>query len=247
MTGASQRNRWNGRLRIAIAAPMAIAAAYTASLAVAAASPTAATLHPAETCGPSSGQTLAADAEARVYSVPVPTPLPLAEQVSAIEPRAVKVFGCLFATERSALLGSTLFVAKGSPTIDPHTVALASPWVAYSLTGHSTDFNSVVLALRNLKTGKVTRRSNAGPGPLGPEQFSKVTAIGVNAAGAFAWISIGSAIGGPQNAREVGAVDSTGAVRTLDTAENIDPRSLVLHGHRLSWTDGGVPHSAVLG
>src|SRR5262249_25164393 len=130
-------------------------------------------------------------------------------QTSAVEPRPIKVFGCLLATKRPVLLGSTLFVAKGSPTIDPHTVALASPWAAYSLTGHGTDFNQVVLALRNLKTGKVTRRANADPGPLGPEQFSSVTAIGVNAAGAFAWISIGSAIGGPQNAREVAAVDST--------------------------------------
>lgn len=244
MTDAKRDNRGICWLRIMPAAIAASTALCAASLSLASASSGAATALPAETCTPPGSRTLAHDAQARVYSLPAPTEGPRA---SAAEPKPINVYGCTLAAGKTVLLGSTAIDLTGDRLmIDPHALALSGSRVAYSLTEGGTDSNQVYVALRNLATGKLERRPNASPGPLGPENFSKVTRVVLSNAGALAWVSTGSSITG-EGAREVAAVDSSGQARTLDTAANIDPRSLALRGHRLSWTDGGVGHSAVLG
>jgi hypothetical protein len=243
MTGIERRNRGSNRLRSIVTATMATAALCAAWLDLGSASSAAAVPLPVERCAPSGSKTLASDPQARVYSAPVDPAHH--DPTTGIPP--VKVFGCTLAAGKTVLLGSTAINLEGGPlTIDPRTLALSDTRVAYSLTEGGTDFNQVYVALRNLATGRVERRPSAAPGPLGPEGFSKVTAIGVDEAGAFAWISVGSAIGAPHKAREVAAVDPNGEALTLDTAEDIDPRSLTLEGDRLEWTDGGVGQSAVL-
>jgi hypothetical protein len=244
MTGTNGRNRGSGWTRFMPAATIAIAGLCAAWLSLASASSGAATTLSAETCTQPGSRTLAHDAQARVYSVAAPAEGP---QASAAEPKPMNVYGCTLAAGKTVLLGTTAIDLTGAHLmIDPHTLALSGSRVAYSLTEGGTDFNQVYVALRNLANGKLERRPNASPGPLGPENFSKVTRVVLTNAGAFAWLSTGSSITG-ERAREVAAVDSSGKARTLDTAADIDPRSLVLHGHRLSWTDGGVRHSAVLG
>jgi hypothetical protein len=193
---------------------------------------------PTETCASPGGKTLVQDEQARVYSVPVA----ITTRALASEPS--NVFGCTLPAGRSVLLGSTRAV-HGFPVIDPRTIALSSPWVAYSLTVQGKDGNTVSVALRNLETDKVKRQSRAEPWPPGAEHSSKVTKIGVNKAGAFAWISTRASIGGGR-AREVAGVDTNGEMVVFDTAADIDLLSLKLQGDRLMWTDGGVGHSAVL-
>jgi hypothetical protein len=185
-------------------------------------------------CAPAGSRTLATDGRARVYSVPLGSGA-----------GSVRVFGCMFATAKPVSLGTTSLAADAA-TIEPRTVALTSPWAAYSLSEQGSVFGEVYVALKNLRTGKAKRKADAGLDQLGPGKSSAVTDIVVSAAGAVAWIVTGSAEGPPRQAREIVAIDSTGVRRTLDAAADIDPHSLVLRRHRLSWTDGGVRHSAAL-
>jgi hypothetical protein len=243
MTVAKRHNRGVCRPRFLSAATAAATALCAACLSLALPSSGGATTLATETCTPPASTTLAHDTQARVYSLPATSE---GQQTSAAEPKSVNVFGCTLAAGKTVLLGSTATDLTGAHLmIDPHTLALSGSRVAYCLTEGGIDSNQVYVALRNLATGKLERRPNASPGPLGPESFSKVSRVVLNRAGAFAWISTGSSITG-ERAREVAAVDSSRKARTFDTAANIDPRSLALHGHRLSWTDGGVRHSAVL-
>jgi hypothetical protein len=240
MTSADRRNRVNTRPRFIFAA-VAIVTACTAWLGLSASSDALGVPVPPDTCL-GAGKTLARDGQALVYSVPIA----IEKKASTPQPRPVNVFGCSLRTGKAILLGSTAIDLTGAHMmIDSRIVVLSGSRVAYSLTEGGEDFNQVYVALRNLVTGKVERRPNAGPGPLGPENFSKVTKIGVNKAGAFAWISTGSSIGG-DSADEVAAVNTTGEEVVFDTAADIDLHSLKLQGDRLSWTDGGAPHSAVL-
>jgi hypothetical protein len=238
MTNAHRPNRMNRDPRRLTAVAMATAAICAVPLVLGSALPAAQA--DVGTCPPPGARTLLSDEGARVYSLPSEGPFatPGGKPVRT-------VYGCLPAAAGPITLGTTLTVPD-LPTIDPRTVALSAPWVAYSLTEPGTDSTQADVALRSLATGKLGKRVGAGPYPIGPESFSKVTGIVVDEAGAFAWISTGNSIILPLRAREVAAVDSDGKRQTLDTAVDIDPHSLVLHGRRLSWTDGGTGRSAAL-
>ena len=237
-------NQWGNRRRVT-AAVMTISIC-AAALIGSPASSSATSGASASGCKPAGSTTLANDGKARIYSVPTP----LAGRPEARSLEFVRIFGCLFATGRPVLLGSTEPTGKPPQTptsgsLDLKAISLQAPWVGYASTYSGTDFNQVRVVVRNLRTGKVKLFRQAGPPLDEPETFSAVTDLAVGGSGSLAWIGRSSSIGGA-SAREVASVDSSGAFTVLDEAANIDLHSLALQGQRLSWTDGGAAHSAQL-
>jgi hypothetical protein len=207
---------------------------------------------PKHTCKPAGSKTIANDGQARIYSVPFPRERPLA---SSSAPGFL--YGCMFATRHPVPLGATEQISNrpGKPTsgaIDPKRVSLQAPWVAYS-SSYSIEYaNQLWVILRDLQTGQVKSMHTAAPELAVTFKINMVTDLAVGPDGSFAWISLarqrgGRKPGGPGlEAREVGAVDSSGNYTELDTSDNVDLHSLTLGEQQLSWSDGGVAHSAPL-
>jgi hypothetical protein len=200
------------------------------------------------TCKPAGSKTVANDGRARIYSLPFPRERPLASTSAP-----ALLYGCMFATRRPVPLGATEQnpTKPGIPTsgaIDPKLVSLHAPWVAYS-SSYSIEYAPQLwIILRDLRTGKVKKIHSAEPELAAIYKTNVVTDVAAGENGSIAWISIAEGLGlqAGVEAREVAAVDSSGNYTELDTAANIDLRSVVLSGQQLTWSDGGVPHSALL-
>lgn len=215
---------------------------------MAAATSTAQSSKPGQTCRPAGSKTVANDGRSRVYSL---------QPLRATHSGPARLFGCILATGHFVLLGSTEQTPgeKAAPTaggIDPKVVSLHTPWVAYSSSYSFTYDNQIWVVLRNLRTGKVKRTheveptppADPDPPPVGGQ--NSVTDVVVGQSGSIAWIGIQRLSDGEIRAREVAALDSSSAYTQLDTAADIDLHSLTLRGRQLSWSDDDTPHSAVL-
>lgn len=190
-------------------------------------------------CRPVGSKTLIRDAHARVFSLPV------RGRDAEEGPESVRVLGCLFGPGRSFLLGTTLPAKAGWPgagRIDPETIAVATPWTAYSTSAMGVDFNSVRVVVRNLRAGTVSAMANAAP-QLGVEAHSTVTDIALAPDGAVAWISHGRSHGTPRLASEV-AMSTPSGTTILDEGLGIDLESLQLDGNQLTWLNEGIQRSA---
>jgi hypothetical protein len=124
--------------------------------------------------------------------------------------------------------------------------------VAYSSSYRFTYDNQLWVVLRNLRTGKMKRTHEVEPTPppgSGPPSIGgrdSVTDIVLGRSGSIAWIGIHRLSDGEIGAREVAALDSTGAYVKLDTAPGINLRSLGLRRQEVTWSDGKTPRSALL-
>src|SRR3954454_539044 len=121
----------------------------------------------------------------------------------------------------------------------PH---LTAPYVAWSAMECGNTVCIATVMELDLSKGLQFPGQPATTGGL-PGNSQRVTDLVLKANRSLAWIvDIGSSVGSD---RQVVAVDSAGR-RTLDTGGNIDPKSLTLNGSTVSWTKGGVAHSASL-
>jgi hypothetical protein len=177
-------------------------------------------------CGPRDAPTLAASHVARVYS------------------QQGFVYGCSTHSGGRYKLGSSARSIREA-RIEP--VALAGVVAAYGQTTFGVDTISAVLVVRRLSDGRKLTENPAFDGVLGAEFTESVQAVVVLRDGSAAWIVQGGSIISAQRTTEVVAL-SQGHERLLDSnvAGLIDPRSLRLHGSKLTWTHGGATRSATL-
>ncbi|HSO99023.1 MAG TPA: hypothetical protein VLP43_08720 [Solirubrobacteraceae bacterium] len=175
-------------------------------------------------CGPPGASTLAADAQARVYS-------------------SGGVFGCTRGNPASVPLGGSTNSCLGSALIGP--VALAGATAAYAAERCGVDTGSTSVAVRRLSDGRQLVSVPAGSPPA-PESYTSVTAIVVRSGGGVAWIAVSRSLGRPHANIEVWRV-THGATRRLDTGPGVAQHSLRLHGGCLTWRDRNRTRSATLG
>jgi hypothetical protein len=180
-------------------------------------------------CGPAQGRTLATGRRARIYALPGSL-------------GQTRTYGCLFSTGRSWSLSPKSRFTH----LNPETVVLRAPWVAYSETTIAVDNAAAAIFVRNLRTGHLAQSHPAVTEVSGPENHSSVTQIALTGYGAVAWIGEESSISaGGLVLRQVEIGDSAG-FSVADQGAGIDPQSLELHGSTLSWTNSGTAHSALL-
>ena len=200
----------------------AICTALTLALAIAAAAPASGRSTP--TCGPPGASTLAANAQARVYS-------------------SAGVFGCARENPAPVPLGGSTSNCLGSVLVG--RVALAGVTAAYAAERCGVDTGSTSVVVRRLSDGRQLASVPAGT-PPGPESYTSVSAIVVRSGGTAAWIAVSRSLGTHRASIEVWRVVH-GAAQRLDTGPGVAQHSLRLHGRRLTWRDRGRTRSATLG
>lgn len=192
-------------------------------------------------CRPVGSKTIAIEARARVYS------LPLRGKRAEQNPEDVRVLGCLFNTGHALPLGTTrgnLGDFKPSAgAVNPKVAAATAPFAAYSTESFGIDFNQTWVIVRNLNTGEVLQTANASP-KIGVEPESFVTDMVVTNSGKVAWISQGGSLAGGHRGGEVALSAPSQPTEVLEEGDGIDSDSLELHGSRLTWTSEGIQHSA---
>jgi hypothetical protein len=175
-------------------------------------------------CGPAGGRTLAASSAARVY-----------EQGGVVS-------GCSSRTRRTVRLGQTR-TCLGKPRVG--VVAVAGELAAYATETCGVDTGAGSLSLRRLSDGRDLGTYQAVSPPVGPESYRSIVSVVLRRSGSVAWIGQASSVISHRTQFEVQAA-SAGAVRVLDRGPGIAPRSLRLHGERLTWRDSGRTRSATL-
>jgi hypothetical protein len=175
-------------------------------------------------CGPAGGRTLAASSVARVY-----------EQGGVVS-------GCSSRTGRTVRLGQTR-TCLGKPRVG--MVAVAGELAAYATETCGVDTGAGSLSLRRLSDGRGLGTYQAVSPPVGPESYRSIVSVVLRRSGSVAWIGEASSVISHRSQFEVQAA-SAGAVRVLDRGPGIAPRSLRLHGERLTWRDRGRTRSATL-
>jgi hypothetical protein len=201
-----------------------IGTGLTLGLAIAGAAPASGRGTPP--CGPPGASTLAADAQARVYS-------------------SGGVFGCTRGSSAPVALGGSTTSCLGSVRIGP--AALAGVTAAYAAERCGIDTGSTNIVVRRLSDGHQLANVAAGT-PPGPESYTTVTAIVLRGSGAVAWIAVSRSLGAKEDRTEVWRL-VRGSRRRLDVsnAGSIAPRSLRLRGRRLTWRESARTRSATLG
>lgn len=179
-------------------------------------------------CHPRGSTTIAATARSRVF------------RVSRLAPysKVHLTYGCSFRVGRSVR-----FALPDLP-LGYGALALAGPYVAYSVTGDcSADYcdpNSVVV--QDLRTGRVRYVDGVDVA------VAHVTGLVLRVNGAAAFItSTYDDTGAQRPGYEVVAVATGGPAKILDSGTAVDPGSLALAGKTMYWTAGGQPRSATLG
>src|SRR5438270_2911989 len=107
-------------------------------------------------CGPSTARTIAANRQARIYSM------------------GSRVYGCATGRHRTYLLGSSSRSRPGQTRIG--LMHLAGVIAAYSAAESGVDTSSASVVVRRLDDGQTLHDVNAVNGPLGPEFFETVQA-----------------------------------------------------------------------
>jgi hypothetical protein len=193
----------------------------------------AARRHAHRVCGPKAAVTLRRNRWARVFELP-------AEGRGRDQP----TYGCLVSTRHWWRLDRP----SGWSYLNPKTLVLRVPWVAYSITSMGVDGGGSGISVRNLKTGAETQSYDAvtlPPNPA-PETFTSVAKIVLQQDGDVAWIGEEASITGAEPPRlQVELGDSAG-LSIVDEGSGIDPDSLSLNGSMLTWSNAGATHTAEL-
>jgi hypothetical protein len=177
-------------------------------------------------CGPAGAHTIAVDAVARVYS------------------ENQTVYGC-------ALPGGLSVTLKGgsgvqAPRISVGPVALAGTIAAFGLSDQGVDTRSATVIVTQLRGGRRLSNFPALTALLGVEAHMFVRSIVAGGDGGVAWIASGTS---PYVATVTQVFRGHRThKKLLDHSPDsvIAPRSLHLHGSRLTWKHGGQVRHAML-
>ncbi len=177
-------------------------------------------------CGARGARTLAASTKARVYA------------------HGGSVYACAGTGGRSYRLGSASRCIAGA-RVGPVTAAGTA--VAYAVTRCGVDTASASVTVLRVSDGKQLLTRAAFSGPSAPEAFQAVGSIVVNRKGHVAWIVSDHSIATHHVVAQVIAARGSTHTRVLATGSAIGLGSLRLDRQRLTWTAGGVQHSATMG
>lgn len=176
-------------------------------------------------CAPAGAHRVASSASAEVYS------------------SRGTVYGCSEKTGRRTKLGQTTSCIRAD-LISHARVAGELAAYADERCGVDAGFTTVVVV--RLSDGKRLKSDPATTGRTLPESYQSVDSLVLRRDRRVAWIATAHSIIRPSSADiEVHADDRRGA-RLLDSGAGIDPRSLRLHGSRLTWRDGGATRTVRL-
>jgi hypothetical protein len=118
---------------------------------------------------------------------------------------------------------------------------LAGDFVGYIETQSGVDSGTSALIVVDVASGRRLHEVAAGHYVDAGFVFSEdVTDFVVNNHGSVAWITERQKRGGFEEGRTVQVVGPTGITTVIDASTTIDPTSLRLSGHTLSWSDGGM-------
>ena len=155
-------------------------------------------------------------------------------------------FGCHYDRGRSYRLGS--FRDVGSPGFlgKSDHLRISAPYVGYeTVQGRfSASFTQAI----NLRTGRLARSVYNGGG-TGSDVPLGVTDVELSRSGAIAWILLITDTDTDGTRGEVRVGPRSLPLRqatTIDRGPDVDPRSLVLRGTTLYWTNAGVRRSVTL-
>ena len=123
---------------------------------------------------------------------------------------------------------------------------LAPPYVAWAVSSHgSEDTTSFVIETVDLRTARRLHEhpNGADNSFIGSMGTGPTTALVLTHTAGLAWIAHHE---GPQPTNyEVWRSDRRGTTQ-LDAGPDVDPRSLRLHGHQISWTRAGQTRGATV-
>ena len=157
----------------------------------------------------------------------------------------VGVFGCHYDRGRSYRLGS---FRNPDPESDfrgtRDYLRITGPFAGFeTIQGRfSASFTQAI----NLRTGRLARSVYNGGGEQG-DPLLNVTDLEVSRSGAIAWILRVTDTDGTRGEVRIGPRSlPLGQATTIDRGPEVDPRSLVLRGTTLYWTNAGVRRSTTL-
>jgi hypothetical protein len=125
-------------------------------------------------------------------------------------------------------------------------VAVAGRLAGYAVERCGVDTGTTLVEVRRLSDDRQLFTRAASSLSLGPESYDSVSSIVVAPSGEVAWIAVASSLATHRQGSQVLEADRSGR-RVLETGASIQANSLRLHGSRLTWSAGGVKHSAKLG
>jgi Tol biopolymer transport system component len=151
-----------------------------------------------------------------------------------------RYYGCLYATGRIVRLEEGGGI---SPTLGE--LALAGRYVGYEIESEGTDVGRYAdLFVADLRSGRVIRSTNSVDPSTG-SSYADVRRLVITRAGSIAWVVRPLTEDDRRLPYQVHKFDRSGA-RMLDSGRRIRPKSLTLHGHRISWRNGQNRRSARL-
>jgi hypothetical protein len=184
-------------------------------------------------CGPAAAQTLAQEGATRVYTVGGPTG---------------RTYACL--------AGHARIVRLNAPRVNDSVtnVALSGPIVAYIDHTFAVDTGSEDIDVVDVATGRTLLTvPHAGEYVDGCAlSFADIVDLVVTTRGSVAWterVGKPTAHGGADckaTTFTVSRAETSSPATVLDTSRTIDPGSLRLSGHTVSWEDAGKRRSVAL-
>jgi hypothetical protein len=122
---------------------------------------------------------------------------------------------------------------------------LAGTFAGYIETSFGVDSGRRTLIVVDVaskeKVQDIAAGSYVDAGIISSEDVSEFV---INRHGSVAWITERKEREQPEERLTVKVAGPSGAVKVLDASSAIAPRSLRLSDHKLSWSDGGVRHTA---
>jgi hypothetical protein len=193
-------------------------------------------------CYPKRSRTLLANREARVFALR-----------PGLASRGYDIYGCAFASgDRYSLEGPPEVIA-----FTPPAISLAGPLVGFAVNACDIESCSTGVFVKDLRLAGTSRSVEEVvrhvASPTG-QDVVKVGSLRITRGGAIAWIVCPDTYGGVgdpptrrnPNCVRPGSLDRVVAlpggsseVVVLDKGREIDPSSLRLAGHRLSWRHSG--------
>jgi hypothetical protein len=180
-------------------------------------------------CPPHGAHVIAQDRVVRVYSI------------STRSSHAYAVRACRRGTSASVTL---LPKHSLSPHVSVGQFVLAGDFVGYTETQFGVDSGSSTLIVVDVASRRTAHEISAGHYVDAGLLFSeRVTDFVVSNRGSLAWITVrrSSLV---EEERTVQVVGPTGTTTIADSNTTIDPTSLRLADHTLSWSDGGAQRTA---
>jgi hypothetical protein len=175
--------------------------------------------------------TIAANRDVRVFRATIPK-------------RSPATLACRRSADRAYLIG-TFGECQNNAAID--TAVVAGSYAAINVRTCSLTHSDSGIGLVNLRNGRVVFSARALSTPSAEREAEGIRAMVVTARGRVAWLAVRRAGGSILRVEVLRRAHGRDRLTVLlDSAADIDPRSLRRRGDRVLWTRAGVTRSAAM-